>query len=301
MIITPAVITAMFTGFKKLFQGGLDSADSQWQKVATLVPSTSKSNTYGWLGKWPRFREWIGDRVFNDLKAHSYTLTNKKFESSAEVDRDDIEDDEIGIYNPLFTEMGTGAAEFPDELVFPLLAAGFATTCYDGQNFFDTDHPVYPNADGTGAAVLTSNMQAGAEQAWFLLDNTRAIKPLIYQLRRKADLKAITDPKSGEGFLRDVYQYGVDLRCQVGFSFWQMAFGSKAVLDEANYAAARTSMMSLKSDGGKPIKVRPKLLVVPPSLEAAALKLVKAEHDASGANNIYYNSAEVLVCPWLTV
>ncbi len=89
------------------------------------MPSSTKSNTYGWLGKWPGFREWVGERVFKNLKAHSYQVTNKKYESSVEVGRDEIEDDQIGIYSPMVMEMGQEAARFPDELVFGLLGGGF--------------------------------------------------------------------------------------------------------------------------------------------------------------------------------
>ena len=100
--------------------------------------------------------------------------------------------------------------------------------------------------------------------------------------------------------MRDEYRYGVDARCNVGFGFWQMAVRSAQTLDETNYGNARAAMMNFKSDEGRPLGVRPSLLVVPPSLEGAALKLVQAEANAAGASNIYRNSAQVLVCPWLT-
>ena len=58
--------------------------------------------------------------------------------------------------------MGRASQVFPDELVFGLLKTGGSTLCYDGQFFFDTDHPVFPNVDGTGTAVLVSNVAAGA-------------------------------------------------------------------------------------------------------------------------------------------
>ena len=38
-----------------------------------------------------------------------------------------------------------------------LISGGFTNLCYDGQPFFNTNHPVYPNTDGTGDAVDVSN------------------------------------------------------------------------------------------------------------------------------------------------
>ena len=140
MIITPDTLKALFTGFKKNFQDGLKMAESQYKEIATVIPSSTASNTYGWLGQWPAFREWVGDRVFQDMKAHGYAITNKHFESSVKVNRNDIEDDNVGIYAPMMAEMGRASAVHPDELVFALLKNAHATLCYDGQNFFDTDH-----------------------------------------------------------------------------------------------------------------------------------------------------------------
>ena len=60
MIITPDTLKALFIGFKKNFQDGLKMAESQYKEIATVIPSSTASNTYGWLGQWPAFREWDG-------------------------------------------------------------------------------------------------------------------------------------------------------------------------------------------------------------------------------------------------
>ncbi|WP_323114332.1 Mu-like prophage major head subunit gpT family protein [Pseudomonas guariconensis] len=296
MLITPQALTALFTAYRSEYQRAFADTPTDWQRIATEVPSTSSSNTYGWLGQFPTFREWLGERVLKDMASHSYTITNKKFESSVSVPRDAIEDDEIGVYKPLFQEMGRAAKAHPDELVFALLKAGLTTICYDGQNYFDTDHPLYPNADGTGAAVSVSNYQDGTGPAWYLLDVSRAIKPIIFQNRRNYDLKAMTKVEDEAVFMQDMYRYGVDARVNVGFGFWQFAFCSKAPLTAENYAAARAAMKNFKADGGRPLGVNPGLLVVPSSLEGAARKLVVKDADNG---NEWAGTAEVLAPSWL--
>ncbi|MEX6732518.1 Mu-like prophage major head subunit gpT family protein [Pseudomonas aeruginosa] len=47
-----------------------------------MIPSTTASNTYGWLGQFPKLREWIGQRVIKDMAAQGYQITNKLFEST---------------------------------------------------------------------------------------------------------------------------------------------------------------------------------------------------------------------------
>ncbi|MCE9679611.1 Mu-like prophage major head subunit gpT family protein [Shewanella sp. AS1] len=296
MIINKANLSSLFVAIKTAFNKGLKDTNPQWQKVATLVPSTTASTTYAWLGQFPRLREWIGDRQLKSLAAHAYSVVNKKFESSVAIPRDDIDDDTYGVFTPLFEEMGYAAATHPDELVYALLAAGFTTACYDGQNFFDTDHPV-GNEDGGITSV--SNMQAGAGAPWFLLDVNRPIKPLIFQRRRDYAIKAMTKDDDEAVFMRDEYRYGVDARVNAGFGLWQLAFGSKAVLDAANFKAARTGMKSLKSDEGRPLAVMPNLLVVGPSNEAAAEALIMTRTLDGGGDNPLYKTVEVLVVPWL--
>ncbi|MFN3582609.1 Mu-like prophage major head subunit gpT family protein [Phenylobacterium sp.] len=290
-VISAGLLTGLFTGFKTLFQGGFAGVTPLYTRVATVVPSSTKTEDYGWLGKWPKIREWIGDRHVNELAASKYSITNRSFETTVEVDRDDIEDDRLGIYAPMFQELGHAVAVFPDELVFGLLAAGFTTKCYDGQYFFDTDHPV-----GEG---VKSNMQAGASTPWFLLDTTRSLKPLIFQNRRAFGFDALDKSTDSNVFLRKKYIYGSDGRCDAGFGFWQMAFGSKADLTPENYELARAAMMSLTDDFGRPLGLKPNLLVVPASLEGKANRILKNQTKANGETNEWAGTAEPLVCQYL--
>jgi phage major head subunit gpT-like protein len=300
-IITNALVQAMFTGFRNDFQKALDAAPSDYAKVATVVPSSSKSNTYGWLGQVPALREWIGDRVINDMKENGYQITNKHWETTVGVNRDDIEDDNIGIYSPLVQEIGRATGVHPDELVFNLLKAGVSTNCYDGQFFFDTDHPVYPNADGTGAPASVSNYDdnAGSGTPWYLLDTSRALRPVFFQQRKKPVFTAMTKLDDESVFTSNQFRFGVDSRDNVGFGLWQLAYCSRKGLTGPNLNAAITAMAEFTADGGRPLGVNPTLLVVPPSLREVALETVKAERNASGATNINRNAVEVLVTPWV--
>lgn len=298
-VVTPALLTSLRTGMASIFQDSLRATPTHWANVATLVPSTTASNTYGWLGQFPKLREWVGARVVKDMAAAGYTLTNKLYEGTVSIARTDIEDDNIGIYKPMMQEVGRATATHPDELVFALLAAGHSTLCFDGQNFFDTDHPVYPNVDGTGAAATVSNVVGGSGPAWYLLDTSRPLKPLIFQERTKPEMEAMTATNDEVVFNNDTYRYGVRYRCNAGFGFWQMAFKSSAALDGASFAAARQAIETFKADGGRPLGITPTLLVVPPTLRSGAEELLLAMQKANGASNTNYKAVELLVTPWV--
>ncbi|MGG8896289.1 Mu-like prophage major head subunit gpT family protein, partial [Escherichia coli] len=119
------------------------------------VTSTIKEQRYGWLGKLPRVREWIGDRVVQNISETDYSIKEKKFELTVGVDRDDIETDNLGIYSTLFEAIGEATVDDPEQLIWDVLKAGFTTNCYDGQFFFDTDHPVL-DANGVPQSVANT-------------------------------------------------------------------------------------------------------------------------------------------------
>lgn len=296
LIINRANLSVLTQAFNAAFKNSFTTVKPMWSQVAMKVPSTTGEEKYSWLGATTRFREWLGERMYQNLKQHDYSIKNKTFENTVAVPREAIEDDQYGVYTPLMSQLGQDSALHPDELVFALIAAGFTTTCYDGQYFFDTDHPVGPNE----APVSVSNFGGGAGTAWYLLDTSKAIKPFILQLRREYAFVSKTAVTDDNVFDKNEYVYGVDGRLNVGYGLWQMAYASKQTLDVTNYAAARTAMMSFKSDGGKPLAVTPQILLVPPSLEKAALDVIQAERLANGATNTYRNTAQVVVCPWLS-
>lgn len=297
MLINPASLRSLYTGFSAAFQGAFGAVSPLYTRVAMTVPSMTSQNEYGWMNAMPRFREWIGDRVVNSISASGYTLKNKDYESTIGVNRNAIEDDNLGIYGPMFAEMGRGAAAFPDELVWPLLTAGFASPCYDGQYFFDADHPVL---DANGAAQSVSNTGGGAGTPWFLLDTSRVVKPLLYQERKPFNRIIRKDREEDDNvFDRKEFVYGVDGRANAGYALWQLAYGSKQTLDAAAYEASRAAMGSFKGDGGRPLGIKPNLLVVPPSLEGAGRKILQSQLVNGGESNPWAGTAELLVVPWL--
>lgn len=300
-VITAAILQALNTGVKKNFQDGYKqmNAASFWQQVATLVPSTTASNTYGWLGDFPKMREWVGDRVVKDIKESGYAITNKLYEATLGIQRPQIEDDQFGHYSPIAMSMGQEAAQHPDRLLQALITGAGAALCYDGQYFFDTDHPVAANEDGTGAVTSVSNVVAGANPAWYLLDCSKVLKPFIFQERTKPELEMKFDPSTSDSvFKSDRFEWGIRYRCNVGFGFWQLARKSQAALTDANFTAGRQAMRELKGDGGRPLGIVPNILMVPPSLEAAADAIVSVRTLAGGGDNPNFGKAKVVVMDW---
>ena len=305
--ITPEIVKALFVGFAKNFKDGLAKAPSQYTKIATVVKSSTASNTYAWLGQMPKLTEWIGKRAITAIQSHGYSIVNKSYANGVEILRTDVEDDNEGVYSPLIEELGRSAGEQPDELVFGALKAGFTTACYDGQYFFDTDHPVGANVDGTSPTSVSNITDDGTgvteENAWYLLDTSRALKPIIFQERQPPKPAQITDANAEKVFMEDVYTYGVDSRCNVGYGFWQMAHAVKGKLTADNLWKAIEAMRTVRGDGDKRLAIKPTVLVVPPSLEKVATQLLEreltSENGATVSNELKNIKLELIIGDYL--
>ncbi|PPD36755.1 MAG: hypothetical protein CTY18_02935 [Methylomonas sp.] len=296
MQITAQSLQALQQGFKAAFLQGFGTVTPSWQQIAMRVPSTASLENYGWMRELPGMREWIGQRVIHNLEASGAQIVNKNYENTIGVDRNDIEDDRLGIYAPRLSMQGEVAARHPDDLVWGLLPNGFNTLGFDGQYYFDTDHLSYNSA---GAEISWSNTGGGAGSPWFLMDLSRTfMKPLIFQDRQSAQFQALDKPTDQNVFLTRTYLFGVDSRCNAGFGFHQLAYGSRQALDATTYKAARLALETQRRPDGSPLPVMATHLVTGPTNRSAAEDLILTDFIA-GTKNPLYKSVELIINPWL--
>jgi phage major head subunit gpT-like protein len=232
MLINKNTLSELFRNIKTTFQKTFDSTESEWQKIAMKVTSSGSETKYTWLDRFPRMRKWVGDKVVKALRAHSYTVVNDDWEATVDVDRNDLEDDQLGGISVQAQSAGESAKMLPEEIVDDLVNGMFTNKCYDGQFFIDTDHPVID--------------ESGAEQS-------------------------------------------VSNKGTVALSIATQA------LAKASYGVARTAMRKFTDDEGRPLKVRPNILLVGPALEDTARSLMTADRLEDGKPNPYKGTAEVVV------
>jgi phage major head subunit gpT-like protein len=85
-------------------------------------------------------------------------LQNKTFESTLGVDREEIEDDSLGLFEPRVQEFGRVAARIWERLLLDALINGNAAASlgFDGLPFFSTSHTLNP------AGVQSNSFSGGA-------------------------------------------------------------------------------------------------------------------------------------------
>lgn len=296
MIINDSNLAGLYTGFKTLFNKAFDGVSPAWNQLATAVPSSTTQNAYPWLSDLPGMKEIVGEPEIGNLKQHDYSIKNKRFGDFIEVEREILEDDQYGVYSPRFSMLGDEAARFPDKLVFQTLLAGFSSKGYDGVNYFGT-HKI--------AGENWSNNGGGSSAAWFLLDTSKFIKPLIYQTRRKPQIYRLDELNQKDAVLNGKFIYGVDMRCNAGYSLHQLAYGSKEALTAAAFDTAFQRLMTVKMQNGDPAGVMPTLLIVGGSNRKAALNLLNAEMVSDNAtsavavSNVNRGVVNLLITPYL--
>lgn len=231
-LVNKETLGGLFITIKTTFNNAFSAAPSVWQRIAMKVPSTTGQNDYAWLSKFPRMRKWIGEKVVKQLEGAKYVIKNDDWEATVEIDRNDIEDDNLGIYGPQAQMAGESAKQLPDEIVFALVNGAFTTPCYDGQNFIDTDHPVRGD-DGNIASVSNKGTK-------------------------------------------------------------KLSCASQAAA-QASLGAAEVAMMEMTDDEGRPLNIKPDVLLVPPALKATANALMTADRLDDGKTNPFKGAFEVVV------
>jgi phage major head subunit gpT-like protein len=134
-LVTSDVLAGLLTNFRVVFKQGLDELDAtlaDYKKVATIFPSTTNKESYGWLGANPAVTEWKDRKKLYGVGTYDYTLTNKDYEATIEVDRNTIEDDRYGLIAPRIRGLSARAHKFLNEKVFTQLDGVESLLAYDG-------------------------------------------------------------------------------------------------------------------------------------------------------------------------
>ncbi|MES9873151.1 MAG: Mu-like prophage major head subunit gpT family protein [Candidatus Sedimenticola sp. 6PFRAG7] len=163
LLVNKEAVSAAFVTIKTLFNKAFEATPDEWSDTTMLVKSTSSENTYKWLSRFPKMQKWIGDKQYKLLKAFTYTIVNDDFEATVVVDRNDIEDDNLGIYGPQAQEAGYSAKTLPSDISDELKNNAFTAKCYDNKPFYSAQHKVGKKTfSNLGKAPLS---WAGLEEA----------------------------------------------------------------------------------------------------------------------------------------
>ncbi len=139
MDLTPSALNGLFTNYALMYSEAYKGTAPWWRELATLVTSNTATQTYAWMDKIPKLRQWVGSRQIQNAAARSQLVTNLTFELTESLPREVLEDDQHGLYAPLAMQMGQQAAKWPDQRIITDVFTANPLS-YDGVAFFSGSH-----------------------------------------------------------------------------------------------------------------------------------------------------------------
>lgn len=193
MDINYANLEALRKTFNTAFQQGLGFQPlTDLGFLARDFPSSTAANFYAWLDRIPGFREWVGPRVFQNVRGQKYEILNRDWEDSVSIGRNEIKDDQYGVYAPLVQMMGEAWVELKHELLIAVLTNN--PLCFTGKAFFAADHKY---GDSTicnlvaGALSVTTFEAAFAAAAEWKFSNGKLCRTRFTHLVHGPKLRAM--------------------------------------------------------------------------------------------------------------
>ena len=161
MDLTQGNLNTLYTGLQEKLNTGLAQADTSYLKWCSETTSATKIEEYPVMMLTGSMREWVGDRVINNVNAKRMTIINRDFEHTEQIDRNAIEDDKYGVYGVVFQEMGIQAGNLWMELANEALCTPGKWA--DGNDFYGSRKFGKATIDNSmGAAELTLENYAAA-------------------------------------------------------------------------------------------------------------------------------------------
>lgn len=169
MLINPVVGKATRNNLRALaISEMLNSPLMVWfRQLFMVIQSNTPDETFHFLRGVPRMREWLGDRKIKGISEASFKISVKKWEVTVSVLREDLMFDKLGQIRTALSQLGQAYPLHLADYAVDLLLGGFTRNGYDGQFFYDTDHPNFNGGtwSNKSTAVLDATSFLAARQA----------------------------------------------------------------------------------------------------------------------------------------
>lgn len=188
VVDTVAVERGLKVEFNKAMTSMIDESGGAKavETIATQVTSQGEDEKYGFLGDLPAVKTWAGDKTWGSLTDYSYTLTNEDYYNAIAIDRNELDDDRMGIIKPRIQMLVADCKSYKLDLLEALLENGATGTAYDSVAFFNAH-----------SASTNDNTHVG------LSSTAAAIRPFIYSARSTM-LQYVSDTSAVMKLIMDV-------------------------------------------------------------------------------------------------
>jgi phage major head subunit gpT-like protein len=193
---------------KANFEDGIQELLKLQPEMSALfmeIASEAASEKYGWLGDFPQLREWVGDKQSSFIHDYDYSIKNQDWECSIDVDRNEIEDDQIGKLGIRCNSIVQSFAGWKQELVIELIENSLTALAYDGSAFFA--NRAAPNDNllaGSGADtilhIIADIIAARVAMRAFATDRGRTLGLEMDTIVAPVELEGIMDQATSQTY-----------------------------------------------------------------------------------------------------
>lgn len=167
MNITAANLDALFKTFQTKFSEAQKAAQTRVtpndlvpEDIAISFTGSGSATQHSWLNQIKGIHEWVNQRVINALNLGKLTVVNRDFENTVTVSRNEIEDDQYGVYAPLIGMMGADAENLWKKLAIQALVGNGDWA--DGNKFFCSGRKLNPERTETITNAVTTALTKDA-------------------------------------------------------------------------------------------------------------------------------------------
>lgn len=138
-----------------LIDNGIEaSKNAAWPFLCGMeFGSNQETEKYKIVGATPALTEWIGSRSKKSLRTAGIDVTNKPYEATLILHKNDLRRDKTGFINMRISQMADRVNQFWAKLLSTIIEAGISTVCIDGKYFYAANH-VWGDS-GTWSNLLT--------------------------------------------------------------------------------------------------------------------------------------------------
>ncbi len=138
MDLTPQNLQIFFTGLSIQWEEGYKLPEPWYEQIAMSVPSDTELETYAWMDRIPKMRQWVGPRTIQNAPLRSRSIANLDWELTESIPRNKFLDDKLGLYAPIAKNMGWQAKKLHDQQLVTLIQSN--PVGFDNVAFFATTH-----------------------------------------------------------------------------------------------------------------------------------------------------------------
>lgn len=232
---------------------GVETPPAWVNLIANHFTSDQSSEEYAFLDAVGPLREWVGGRSAKGFTESSLTIKNKHFEKTIEILCRDLRRDKFGMIKANVGDLVRRAMTHPANLLSTLIVNGESATCYDGQYFFDTDHPYGEDSTaGTQSNDISVDI-SGLPVATAGTTTAPAVAEMQFAIAKGIQAMMGLVDSAGEPINEDARQFVV----MVPTVFYNTAV--QAVATPVQVAETQSALSGLKQDFSISAVVNPRL------------------------------------------